>query len=237
MNTTSETETYRCDKCKDLEYITKIVDGQEVMVECTCKAERDHERALAHSGIFKKFKSKGFKNFEENELNFEMKKACLNYLKSKAYQEGQSIMLLGQVGSGKTHLGMAIANNLLASGVFVKYIDYRQFITLIKQAVTDGERYQGMIEVAKRADVLFLDDLFKGEPTKADLKVLFEIVNARYLADLPMIVTSEILPSDMIGLDEGLVSRLMQMAENYTVVSKAKNKRLEHWRKNSINKN
>ena len=231
MSTTSEIVDYKCEKCKDLEYIPTIIDGQEVMIECSCKAKNNHERALKYSGIYEKFRSKTFSNFEENLANEGVKKACIEYVKTKAYQEGASIMILGRVGSGKTHLGMAIANNLIHDGVFVKYLDYRQFITLIKQMITDKEGYQELIENVKRADVLFMDDLFKGEPTEADKKILFEIINARYLMNNPVIITSELLPSDMIKIDEGIVSRLMEMSQKYTLISTDKNKRLEHWRK------
>ena len=49
--------------------------------------------------------------------------------------------------------------------------------------------------------------------------------------DKPVIITSELLPSDMIKIDEGIVSRLMEMSQKYTLISTDKNKRLEHWRK------
>ena len=212
-----------------MEYVSKIIDGQEVMVECTCKAERDHERALARSGILDKFKSKSFGNFVETKTNKDIKNTCIDYVKSKAYAKAKSLMILGQVGSGKTHLAMAIANNLLAKGVEVKYIDYRGFMTQIKQSITDREEYQALIESVKRAEVLYIDDLYKGKVTESDINIMFEIVNSRYLADMPVIVTSELGPSKLIEIDEGIASRLMEMAEEYMPISKGTNKRLERW--------
>lgn len=224
-----ETKTYKCPECEDLEYIPKIIDGVEVMVECTCKAKRDHERALARSGILDKFKSKNFGNFVETQTNKDIKNACIGYVKSKAYVETKSLMILGQVGSGKTHLAMAIANNLLAKGVEVKYIDYRAFMTQIKQSITDKDEYQELIESVKRAEVLYVDDLYKGKVTESDINIMFEIINSRYLADMPVIVTSELGPSKLIEIDEGIASRLMEMAEEYMLISKGANKRLERW--------
>lgn len=224
-----EIKTYKCPECEDLEYIPKIIDGIEVMVECTCKAERDHERALARSGILDKFKTKSFGNFEETPANADIKKSCMEYVKLRAYADAKSVMILGQVGSGKTHLAMAIANNLLAKGVEVKYIDYRGFMTQIKQSITDREEYQELIESVKRAEVLYIDDLYKGKVTESDINIMFEIINSRYLADMPVIVTSEMGPSKLIEIDEGIASRLMEMAEEYMLISKGTNKRLERW--------
>ena len=124
---------------------------------------------------------------------------------------------------------MAIANNLLAKGVEVKYIDYRGFMTQIKQSITDREEYQELIESVKRAEVLYIDDLYKGKVTESDINIMFEIINSRYLADMPVIVTSELGPSKLIEIDEGIASRLMEMAEEYMLISKGTNKRLERW--------
>ncbi len=186
---------------------------------------------MGKSGILDKFKAKGFKNFEETSANADIKNACLEYITSKAYKQAKSVMILGKVGSGKTHLAMAIANNLLAKGVMVKYLDYRGFMTQVKQSLIDKDEYQKLIESTKSADVLYIDDLYKGKITDTDINIMFEIINTRYLADLPVIITSELGPSKLIELDEGVASRLMEMAEDYTLISKGENKRLEKWTK------
>ena len=42
--------------------------------------------------------------------------------------KNKSIIFVGQVGSGKTHLSMAIANSLMEKGVGVLYMPYRDNI-------------------------------------------------------------------------------------------------------------
>lgn len=46
-------------------------------------------------------------------------------------------MLTGQVGLGKTHLCLAIANELMYDRVSVIYMGYRDVITRIKQNMMD----------------------------------------------------------------------------------------------------
>lgn len=219
---------YKCDICKDLEWVSRIEeDGHEVMVPCVCKAQREHERALELSGISDKFKSKGFKNFKETADNKNLKASCLEYLKSKAYEDGKSLVIMGKVGTGKTHLAMAIVNNLLAKGVRCKYLEYRSFMSLIKQSMTDKETYQSELDLAKRIDVLYIDDFLKGKVTDADLNIMFEIINARYLADKPVIITTEKNPDEIDQFDEAIGSRIKEMARGYTLISKGENMRLK----------
>ncbi len=53
-----------------------------------------------------------------------------------------SILFIGQVGSGKTHLSMAIANELMNKGISVIYMPFRDTITTIKQNIMDAKWYQ-----------------------------------------------------------------------------------------------
>ena len=101
------------------------------------------------------------------------------------------MMFLGQVGSGKTHLAIAISNLLLDKGIGVIYMPYRDSITNLKQSILDEENYQREISKYKNAQVLLIDDLFKGRITESDVNIMYEIVNYRYFKNLPILTTSE----------------------------------------------
>lgn len=227
QDSTSSNSEYKCPICKDREWVDFVdEDGHECMKHCVCHAQREHERSIAFSGISEKFKTKTFSNFQEG-ANKELKANCMEYVKTKAYEKHESLIIMGQVGSGKTHLAMAIVNNLLAKGVRCRYLEYRSFMALVKQSLTDRETYQRELDIAKRAEVLYIDDFLKGKVTDADLNIMFEIINTRYLADLPVIITTELTPDAIIKFDEGIGSRIMEMASNYILISQGKNKRLE----------
>ena len=67
------------------------------------------------------------------------------------------------MGSGKTHLAMSIGNVLLDNGVGVIYMPYRSSITNLKQSITDEEKLsKEKLIYTKNAQVLMIDDLFKG---------------------------------------------------------------------------
>ena len=132
-------------------------------------------------------------------------------------------MFLGQVGSGKTHLSMAICNELMDRGISVVYMGYRDAITGIKQNMMDSVYYNKMMNRYKSARVLFIDDLFKGKITDSDVNIMFELINYRYFNNLPLIVSSECGVDRLIGIDEALGSRLVEMSKNYIISIKAKN--------------
>ena len=133
------------------------------------------------------------------------------------------MMFLGQVGSGKTHLAMAISNSLLDKGIGVIYMPYRDSITNLKQSIRDAENYQREINIYKNSQTLIIDDLFKGKITESDTNIMYEIINYRYFKNLPIIVTSEKTVDDLIEIDEAIGSRLYEMSKNYIATMMGEN--------------
>ena len=115
-----------------------------------------------------------------------------------------SIMLCGQVGSGKTHLSIALALNFLKKKTRVMYMPYRDVITKIKQNMIDAEYYRKSISKYQTCEVLLIDDLFKGKINESDINIMFEIINYRYLNFLPIIVSSEFSIDRLLAFDEGV---------------------------------
>ena len=126
-------------------------------------------------------------------------------------------MLVGRVGAGKTHLLMAISNNLLAKGIEVIYFPWVEGFNEIKD---DFSKLEEKMSRLKKCDVLFLDDIFKGRenPTAFQLEQLFGLVNYRYLNKKPVLISSEKTIAELLAIDEGIGSRLYEMCENYKVV-------------------
>lgn len=218
------TKSFKCEICKDLEWI--INEDTNEARPCICKAQREHERRIEASGIAEAFKSKTFRNFVvETEAQEKLKNKCMEYITSGDYKT-HSLCLLGNVGSGKTHLAMAIANNLLAKGVEVVYIDFRSFMTNLKQSMVEKDTYQYEIQKAIQADILFIDDLYKGKLTKTDPSIMFEILNTRKLAMRPYILTSEMSIEEIKDVDEGVGSRIYEDCKGYVLMSLGEDMRM-----------
>ena len=127
MKICEETEkSYKCTKCRDMTFI--LVENEAL--PCECRALREAEDILKKSGIGREFRNKRFDNFDFSRSMATMKgyKNAMDYENEFLDIENSrcnSIMFLGQVGSGKTHLSMAICNELMDRGVSVIYMGYR----------------------------------------------------------------------------------------------------------------
>ena len=128
-----------------------------------------------------------------------------------------SIIFMGSVGGGKSHLSFAIANALMKEGVGVIYMGYRESIMKIKQNVMNMDEYEKIMIRYKKCKVLLIDDLFKGNITLSDINIMFEIVNYRYFNNLPMIISTEKGGEDLIKIDEAIGSRILEMAKDYNM--------------------
>lgn len=218
---------YKCNKCRDLTFI--INDG--VATPCECRAVKEAKDILRKSGISEEFRNKRFNNFNytiENQVYEAYKEAYMytKNFKSLEKERCNSIMFMGQVGSGKTHLSLAIANELMDSGVGVVYMSYREVITRLKQNIMDEVYYHRVMGKYKNARVLLIDDLFKGKITESDINIVFELLNFRYFNKLPVIVSCEMDVNRILNIDEAIGSRLVEMCDIVEVKGRKLNYRM-----------
>lgn len=225
---------YECEKCHDTGYLTVIRDGMEFAERCECYEKLVTKRYIKLSGISEQFLKKGFKEFDDRgmvPLIAAKKQAQRYYQKFLENRNSRqnSIIFCGQAGSGKTHLGLAVCNNLMnVCHVSIAYMAYRNAITEVKQCVTDKENYYRSINRYCNASVLYIDDLLKGKVTEADLNILYEIINYRYMKNIPMIISTEKMPDELLEFDEAIGSRILEMCRGniITLVGKELNYRL-----------
>lgn len=204
---------YKCELCKDTTWIQ--VDNH--YKRCTCFGVSQSNDLFNKAGIKIQQKTLTFSNFRpHNSITESAKKAAIAYvqnftsIKNNRYN---SLLFLGQVGSGKTHLTIAIALNLLNKGIDVMYMPYRETMTSLKQSIMDKDIYNKTLYKYKKASLLLIDDLFKGKTTESDISILFEIINYRYMNNLPILISSELTSDKILKMDEGLGSRILEMSQ------------------------
>lgn len=213
---------YKCSKCCDTGWIlTKQEHSQPVAHACDCRKKGRTKKQWKSCGLNPEMNEYTFTNFnvwnESSKIAKDTAVAYFTDFKKIRKERVNSIIFCGQVGSGKTHLSIALALNFMKKDINVVYMPYRDVITEIKQNITDNEYYKKTIARFQKCDILLIDDLFKGKVTESDINIVFEIINYRYLNYLPIIVSSELSINKMLCFDEGVGSRIYEMCRDYVV--------------------
>ncbi len=224
---------YDCPDCKDRGILTRVDEnGVEWSKTCKCVELRQARRILQQSGMSDLQRTSTFQNYltyNEPELARARNTAVTYYQQFLDIEKSRynSIIFAGKVGTGKTHLGVAISVSLMEMRVPVIYMPYRNAITALKQNIMDEKGYAREMNKYLNTRVLYIDDLLKGQPTESDRKILFELINHRYNNGLPMIITTEVRPEELIAFDEAIGSRILEMCRERVVVFRnSKNHRL-----------
>lgn len=127
----------------------------------------------------------------------------------------------GNMGSGKTFLAAAIANELLAKGIDVEFIVVPEFLDQLRQNIrSEGDGDNRLIERAKNAAVLILDDLGAHNYSPWVQNILFTIINYRLNYQLPLIITTNLtVPQLHDTVGPRIASRLMEIGTNVKIFS------------------
>ena len=125
-------------------------------------------------------------------------------------------MLEGQIGSGKTHLAAAIANELLAAGQHILFLVVPDFLDELRNSYHSSGEFNEIeiMEQAKNIPVLILDDLGNHNFTEWTQNKLFSLINYRLNQQLPSIITTNLdIPSLAEVLGQRVVSRIIASCE------------------------
>ena len=209
---------YKCSKCKDL---TFIFDGKEV-IPCKCKEKRETKAIYAQSGICDEFIYKKFGNFNyAYDLQimeaFNTAKNYAKYFNSIIKAKNNSIIFMGPEGCGKTHLSLAIANNLINRGVGVVYMPYVETMDSLMESIEEREEYSKVINKYKEAKVLLIDDLFGGSISDTEVKIMSDIIKHRYINNKAMIINSRKYMVDLSGIDDSVVDIILQICKGRNI--------------------
>ena len=211
---------YDCPICEDKGYTFKTDEhGYEVAVPCKCLAKKQSIQKMNRSGLTEVFKQKTINSFKTDkkwqiEAKFKVKQYIEDFLKKGS---NAGLILSGQPGSGKTHLGIGTMLELINNNIGCVYKEYLSMLTNLKQTSMDETDYLRELEKYTNPTVLFLDDFLKGEPTVADRKYIYKVINTRCLKGKPIIISTEKSIKEILEFDEAIGSRLIEQAKGNIV--------------------
>jgi DNA replication protein DnaC len=127
------------------------------------------------------------------------------------------LILVGGYGCGKTHLAAAIANYQIEHDQPVIFVTAPDLLDHLRAAYSpgrDGETYNTRFDEVRRTPLLILDDLGIESPTPWAIEKLYQIMNYRYNAQLPTVVTTNYAINE---LEARLSSRMADPEFAYNV--------------------
>lgn len=221
--TEPDSDNYMCPVCRDDGGFLFRIDGYETWIECDCMKKKRAVERMQNSGIIEEDRNKtldDFKTFGERPLIL-AKETVKRYMDSFTEikdNRQNSLLLMGASGRGKTMLGLIAAMNIINNHhVGVRYVSYRNMITELKHVIKDEYTYNAAMNKLISASVLFIDDLYKGKITESDINIMYEIINTRYLARKPLIISTEKTFNELTDVDEAIGSRIIEMSKGYIV--------------------
>lgn len=139
-----------------------------------------------------------------------MQAASLERAYNQAQQFASSLkgwlLLQGGYGCGKTHLAAAIANFAVGLGVPTLFITVPDLLDSLRFAYNSTETtFEERFDDIRQAKLLILDDFGTQNATEWAREKLFQIINFRYINQLPMVITTNLSERD---IDERIASRL-----------------------------
>jgi DNA replication protein DnaC len=209
--------SYLCPKCQDTGFV-----GQE---KCRCFLQAEIDLLYHQSHLKEILKRENFRTFSyawyEGEDREIMKRHVMDAeLFIEAFdREFQNLLLLGEVGTGKTFLSNCIAKELMDTGHSVVYLTAFQLFGLLSKAVF-GEQREGITgqqayPCLLDCDLLIIDDLGTELPNSFTISQLFLCVNERILRRKSTLISSNL---DMEALKNTYSERtLSRIISNYTI--------------------
>lgn len=213
-----------CPICNNSGYIITVKDGYRTARECECLAKRRSLRRIRLSGMSDMLERYSFQTYQTPDASRVRVKVTAE--KFSDADEGW-FFIAGQSGSGKTHICTAICSTLIDKGKEVYYMRWRDESRLLK-AIVNSEEIEAPLDKLKTVSVLYIDDFFKGGCNEADIRLAFEILNARYNdSKLRTIISSEIGIEAVLHIDEALGGRIYERSKGFCLQAPNENWRLK----------
>ena len=229
-----------CGRCNTPKQSRVIIFGKHPPVECSCiKAERDAMEAgfkrQAEQRKINLLRGTAFSDAELRRWTFsnddntrpDLSDMAWRYVNRFTHnpEENKGLLLYGPTGTGKTFYACCIANALIDRGISCLATCFTRVSNTLFGMKEGKQEY---IDSLNAPALLVLDDLAAERNTEYMQELVFSIIDARYRAGKPVIITTNLTaqefnyPADM--QKKRIYSRLFEMCDFVEVNGKDRRK-------------
>lgn len=181
----------------------RLRDDSVVKIPCSCEQARLEQKEAQKEAAAQALKNEKTRNecFQNNprykmatfqnddHLSTTQTQICLQYAQTFTKEDPTGLLLYGNVGTGKSYMSAAIANHLIDQGNTAIFTDISTIATELEQS------FENRTKIMKKlltCDILCLEDIGSERNTEYMYGILYSIIDGRYKAQKPMIITTNI---------------------------------------------
>lgn len=234
-------KTCECEQAKVVKEKENELKRQQIAEEEQCKREERKKEKIknlfGNSGMSQRALNCSFDNYQPSFQNAEALKVCNEYIKDFdliTRSERNGLFICGECGVGKSHIAFATANELIKKGNSVIAMTMIDLLLKIKSSYgygVDNGSEERILKVYEDCSLLIIDDLGKEKPTDWVLQMIYSIVDRRYNALKPIIVTTNFTASELIkrfgdsSIGNAIVDRLFETCQYVPIGGESYRKR------------
>lgn len=218
---------YSCSLCSDTGfYKGKTCNCVRELVSKIIYDELNRDVPL-ESSTFDTFDLKYYPDKSENgelsprQIMARIKSACEKYAKNFS-ADSDSILFYGATGLGKTHLSLAIANEVIQKGFSVVYAPIGRVLQKIEAEHFSRDDNSNMtLNSVIECDLLIIDDLGTEFFTPFVNSTVYDIINTRQLSHKPTIINTNLSLAELEKrYSDRIVSRISNVYKKFYFMGK-----------------
>lgn len=204
-----------CDQC-----VREKNDERKKQQEATERQQRNIRwmAKIGDAGIPERFKARALETYIVDPKNIKQQRLydfCKDYAANfdSVRKTGRSFLMLGTVGTGKTHLSIGIALEVMKSSHSAVFTSASKIFRSIKDTYHKGshQKESEAMAVYTQCDLLIIDEVGVQRGSDFEKETFFDVINERYENMRPTIILSNLTIDEIkVFLGERVFDRLRE---------------------------
>jgi len=183
-----------CPQCGGTGWILVEENGGELVRRCGCAEAERRERLLEQAKVPARYRHCTLASFElwnEDDPTLVRSRRTVEEFVDLYPDVDKGLLLMGPVGTGKTHLAVAALQELITGkGVPARFVDFTSLVLEIQMTFDGSGSSREILRPLVEIELLVLDELGAGKATQWVMDLLYYLVNTRYLEGRTTVFTT-----------------------------------------------